>query len=236
MPLKRSDLLSSTSLTPIHLLESEEMEEKEADSPGKIAFALEYTQIAFPFLGAKLSARLQAALEEKPRSIRSDYLLAKLPTNEELEAEVVWPVARALLDVLEAEMERVLERHSVFFWLHVYRRIGVMLSPGHEDKTDERTVSLVRQIVELAITKHGQPVEAWEFARSDTVGVEKILGGFYSQAVASASGDNLATVVGLLEESFKKRPALIIRDFGDIVDVLESMANVTGRPGRSDLT
>jgi hypothetical protein len=213
MPLKRSDLLSSTYLTPIDLLYCENEEDEEPLPPSLIN--LEYTQIPFAFLEAKLADRLEEALTQRPTSIRSKFLLAKLPTNTELQADVVWPVARELLDVLEAEMESVLKRHSVFFWLHVYRRIGVMLSPSHEDKTDERTVALVREIVELAIIKHGKAVEAWEFAKSDTIGVDRILGGFYSEARASASGPDLDDIFGLIEDGFRKRPALVIQDFSE---------------------
>jgi hypothetical protein len=215
MPLTRSALLNSSSLTPISLLNSEETSDDSSDSPRQVTLAIEYTQIAFPFLMEKWDSGLREAIITKPRSIRTEHLLAALPVDTELGAEEAWPVARELLDVLEAEMRDVLETHSVFFWLHLYRRIGVMLSPGHEDKTDERTVALVRQVVELAIAKHGQAKEAWEFEPSDGIDREEILGGYYSEAVSSVRSSNVRHICELLEDGLKKRRALIVRDFSE---------------------
>ena len=48
-------------------------------------------------------------------------------------------------------MKSVLGKRSVAFWFHLYRRIGAFLHPHHEDRTDDRTTALVRQIVEAAI-------------------------------------------------------------------------------------
>jgi len=74
-------------------------------------------------------------------------------------------------------MAQILRRHSVFFWLHLYRRIGVGLSPEHGGKTDANTVGLVRQIVELAISKHGDKTRKDDLAPVSKVHFKDILGG-----------------------------------------------------------
>jgi hypothetical protein len=63
----------------------------------------------------------------------------------------------------------------------LYRRIGVHLSPDHEDKTDATTLSLVRGIVELAIIKHGDPNRTDDVAPSSTVRLKDVLGGHYQR-------------------------------------------------------
>jgi len=103
-------------------------------------------------------------------------LLRLLPGCEYL-GEEGWNLCRTYLDTIENQMAQILRRHSVFFWLHLYRRIGVGLSPEHGGKTDANTVGLVRQIVELAISKHGDKTRKDDLAPVSKVHFKDILGG-----------------------------------------------------------
>jgi hypothetical protein len=134
-----------------------------------------YHEPAFHLLHQRLADRIEDALLTAPAQVLARHLAGRLPTAQEIAPEVAWPVFRELLDVVETEMADVLRERSVCFWLHVYRRIGVMLHPHHEDKTGPRTVMLVRHIVELAITKYGRATDADEVVASNRVKPDLIL-------------------------------------------------------------
>src|SRR5262249_15693970 len=69
---------------------------------------------------------------------------------------------------------------------------GVRLSLEHEDKTDANTVALVRNIVELAILKHGDPERAHDVAISSEVKLKQILGGHYQRILRKLGKDAAA--------------------------------------------
>ena len=78
-------------------------------------------------------------------------------------------------------MTQILSTHSVFFWLHLYRRIGVRLSPDHDNKTDANTLALVREIVDLSIFKHGDLKIIDDVRQASDVHFKDILGGHYKR-------------------------------------------------------
>ncbi|MGI8568406.1 MAG: hypothetical protein ACR2KT_04730 [Methylocella sp.] len=176
---------------------------------------IEYYQAAFAHLHERLHERVNQVLLSEPTSIRSKYLTEHLPIGKEISAESAWPVARQLLEVLEAEMAAILRNRSVFFWLHIYRRIGVFLSPSHEDKTDPRTLGLVRQIAELAVSKHGRATDARELVLSTRVNPDLILGGWMRRGVKTQVARQPSKVYRKLAKFLKMRPQLVIRDFSE---------------------
>lgn len=176
---------------------------------------VEYYQAAFAHLHERLHERANQVLPSEPASIRSKYLTEHLLIGEEISAESAWLVARQLLDVLEAEMAAILRKRSVFFWLHIYRRIGVILNPLHEDKTDPRTLGLVRQIAELAISKHGRATDAREIVRSDRVNPDLILGGLIRVGVKRLATKRPSLAYRNFAKLIRAQPQLVIRDFSE---------------------
>jgi len=176
-------------------------------------FVLEYYQPAFVLLLQRVQDRANEALHTDPIAVRATFLTRHLPINEEVSAESAWPIARQLLDALEAKMAGILENHSVFFWFHIYRRIGVFLSPLHEDKKDPRTLGLVRSIVELAISKHGQANVASEFARSDRINPDRILGGYMRAGIKRLATKQPNKAYRRFTELLRARPQWVIRNF-----------------------
>src|ERR687896_1085433 len=90
---------------------------------------LHYHQAAFLLLAQRLKDKIEYALLTSPVAVRARHITDHLPVDQEVAADVAWPVARDLLEVLEGEMAEVLRKRSVFFWMHIYRRIVVMLHP-----------------------------------------------------------------------------------------------------------
>jgi hypothetical protein len=174
---------------------------------------IQYHQQAFRFLHERLHDRSNEVILSKPASVRSKYLTEHLPAGEEVTPESAWKVARELLDVLEAEMAAILRNRSVFFWFHLYRRIGVFLHPLHEDKTDPRTLALVRQIAELAILKYGRATDAKEIVLSNRVNPDLILGGFMRSGVKWFATKHPSKTYRRFAKLVQSRPQWVIRDF-----------------------
>jgi hypothetical protein len=92
-----------------------------------------------------------------------------------------WNICYHYLGELENAIADILSSHSVFFWLHLYRRIGVHLSSGHSNKTDANTLGLVREIVDLAISKHGNLEITDDLEQASNTNFKDILGGHYQR-------------------------------------------------------
>jgi hypothetical protein len=180
---------------------------------GPLTMMLWYHEPAFLLLHQRLADRIERALLTEPAEVLARHLTGHLPTEQEIAGEVAWPVVRRLLNVLEAEMANVLRRRSVFFWLHIYRRIGVVLHPHHESKTDPRTVMLVRQIVELAITKHGRATDADEIVPSNRVKPDLILGGFMRAGIKARFPSRFTKEYRRLVKSLRESPQLVVKYF-----------------------
>jgi hypothetical protein len=176
---------------------------------------LDYHQPAFDLLHKHLADRLRDALLIDPVAIRARYLTKHLPVGQVIRHELGWPIARQLLNVLEDEIAAMLRPRSVFFWLHIYRRIGVFLNPEHEDKSDPRTLWLVRQIVELAISKHGRATDADEFVLSTRVNPDLILGGFMRAGVRALATSRPNRAYRNFANLVRSHPQLVIRDFSE---------------------
>lgn len=154
-----------------------------------------YHQAIFAYIGETYRDRISESLHGKPLEIRRVSFLERLPSDQILSGEPAWDRCQQYLDQLEANIAAVLRRHSIFFWIHLCRRIGVRLSPLHEDKTDANTLGQVRGIVELAIIKYGDPSRADDVAPSGTVRLKDVLGGHYQRILLKigASGAGIAT-------------------------------------------
>jgi hypothetical protein len=152
-----------------------------------------YHQAIFAYIGETYRDRISESLHGKPLEIRRKNFLEQLPDDQILSGEPAWDRCQQYLDQLEANIAGVLRRHSIFFWIHLYRRIGVRLSPLHEDKTDANTLGLVRGIVELAIIKYGDPNRADDVVPSGAVRLKDVLGGHY-QRILRKTGMSAAQI------------------------------------------
>lgn len=140
-----------------------------------------YHQPIFYHFGNIYKGRIREALHEKPVAFHRKEFLPHLSPGREYRGEEGWNICRTYLDAIENQMAQVLRRHSVFFWIHLYRRIGVELSPEHGGKIDPNTVGLVRHIVELAISKHADNVRDDDVAAVSYVHFKDILDGHYQR-------------------------------------------------------
>jgi hypothetical protein len=182
-----------------------------------------YYQPAFLTLTELYGKEINGALLGKPVEFRRQFLVARLPIGQQLSSERAWPVFREYLDALEGEMALILRRHSVFFWLHLYRRTGIALSPGHEVGVDDgRTIELVRRTVELAIFKHGLLADApRDVVGSDQISSDRILGGWMNRGLANVGFPKRSAQFREFVSALANPPQLVIGAFSadDFIDL-----------------
>jgi hypothetical protein len=128
--------------------------------------SLPYHQLAFAILHEKYHDEISYGLTQKYSALRRNLVLKEFSPTEVIDPAKAWSFAKNALDIIENEMAQIVKRRSAAYWLHIYRRIGVFLSPEHENKTDSVTLGLVREIAELAIQKHALSNTSNEIARS----------------------------------------------------------------------
>lgn len=155
--------------------------------------------------------QLRYALVDKYAELRREAFLRKFNPNELVEGEDAWEFANELLANFESEMQKLISVRSVAYWTHLYRRLGVMLSPEHESNTDPTTVGLVRQIAELAIQKFGALEIDGEFGRTDRLSPDRILGGWMRRGFKYLKDGNSQYRADC--QSLRSNPTWVIRSF-----------------------
>jgi len=189
----------------------------------KTIFSLPYHRAAFDLIEKLFHDEIEYELTQRFQEFRSRKVLERFPTREVIDSELAWPRAKEVLDCLDDEMRMLISSRSVAYWLHLYRRIGVFLSPHHEDKTDHITTGLVRQIAELAIQKHGLQYAPKEFGISNKLSPNLILGGWMKKGLKSLQGGEVSgeKIFERYSKILKAQPTWVIRDFSkkDLVNI-----------------
>lgn len=109
---------------------------------------------------------------EAPHPIRRRFW--KLAEHREYSLDEARTLLYAYLKSVEDEIQRVIHRSSLAYWLHLYRR----LSPGPiGTDTQPHTIWLTRAILEAAIQKHAPFGICSRIAESGTLPIEQVLGG-----------------------------------------------------------
>ncbi|WP_375591206.1 hypothetical protein ABWH89_18795 [Hoeflea alexandrii] len=182
----------------------------------KQVVSIPYHQPAFMHLTKIFEDEIRFSLTQKYANLRGELFLSKFEPGVPIDNQTAWDFAREALDVLDARMGEILSKRSVAYWLHIYRRIGVFLSPDHEDKTDAVTIGLVRQIAELAIQKHGRLESNREFGSSMQLSPNLILGGWMKKGFKALGGNKRAGERLFQQYStiLRRNPALVLREFG----------------------
>jgi hypothetical protein len=137
---------------------------------------LEYYEPTFNRMHSTKGADIEAALLGAATVLRSRYFKT-YSVGDVLSGPAGHEILRGYLGTIEAEFARVLGKHTVGFWIHLYRRIAPRLHGGHDDKTDATTARLVRDHLECAIAKFGSLRELGDIRRSVGLSATAVLGG-----------------------------------------------------------
>lgn len=152
---------------------------------------LEYYQLTFRNLLARHNRVIQEALLEQPRELRRAYF-HRHQVGTVFRGQEAFDAVRPYLDRLEHELRQILCRHSIHYWIHLYRRLSPRLVSLHDAKNDSMTIRLVRDIAECAIAKYGRLKGAKDLHRSSEVSPDRILGGRFLRLLQSYMHDPAA--------------------------------------------
>lgn len=182
-----------------------------------------YHWAAFKRMTYLYEKEIRYVLIEKYAGLRREFILRHVDVNQTVSNDVIWRVAREGLEYFDEEMKQLIIRRSASYWLHIYRRLGVMLSPEHEGDTSEVTLGLVRQIVELAIQKHGLISAEREFGMSDKLSPNIVLGGWMTKGMKHIHQDPvlIKEFIRTYHAMLRDKPTPVIRSFGkkDLIDI-----------------
>jgi hypothetical protein len=184
---------------------------------------LEYYQLPFRQIMSEFGSAIERALTTDREAVRQRYW--RQYSGAYTATDEAWGIVKAYADYIESEMAGVIKRHSVFFWIHLYRRIGVSLFPHLPSKTDATTTVLVRHIMECAFLKYGSLTNCEDVRDASKVEQCAVLGGWYKKSL-----DVLKKEAGgkLPEEYFRLPSQLVLVQFdeNDFIDVfrLEGLA------------
>jgi hypothetical protein len=152
---------------------------------------LEYYTLSFHEVIETHRGEIRTALLEEPRKLRELYFNGKVDAQP-IAGQAAWELFRGYLADIEKRLAHAARKHSPYFWLHLYRRVGVALSPDHSGKTDPQTVSLVRTLAETAFLKYGNLAQVHDIALSSQVPRERVLGGLFESTGRKVLGDAYA--------------------------------------------
>ena len=85
-----------------------------------------------------------------------------------------WQLVKTYLDLVEKNMAEIVSKHSIYYWIHLYRRIGVSHPKGGDDI---KTTFLVRNIMEASFIKYGKICEIEDMVRTIDIVPSQLLGG-----------------------------------------------------------
>lgn len=142
--------------------------------------ALEYYQLPFQLLHERYLKDVGGAVRRARIEIKGKYE-SKIATgfDQVLTGDDAFILLRSFLDELEEVMGQILRKHSTFFWMHLYRRVGIGHISEASEKSDASTLASVRQTVESAIFKYSDPSNLNDMSLSDTVAPKHVLDGLF---------------------------------------------------------
>lgn len=188
----------------------------------------EYHHIVFESLAEEANSAVEGAALE-PRAARRLYWSVDERVGV-FSGEAAWAHLNGYLELIEAAMRSIIERHSRYYWIHLYRRTGLGLDPLLENKRDNRTLGLVRNIMEVAFARYGRMDEVVsDIALSSQVPIENVAGGLFIRALQrNRSAAEFGNLLNTLSAAFRDKPRWLITKFtvDDFVDIyrLEALA------------
>lgn len=147
-------------------------------------------QFVYVHVGRLRDADIKRALHDEPRLFRR-IAFASQSSPDAIDPQVGWNLLKAYCDAVEAKMASILASHSVYYWLYLYRRLGVKLDPRHDNKTDARTVGLVRLTLEAGIQKYGR-LDCVDVVAPTSMPLNQWFGGVLRKAFVALVGESEA--------------------------------------------
>lgn len=98
-----------------------------------------------------------------------------------------WTLLQNYLQKLETDIAQLVRPHTHYYWVHLYRRIGLGLHWAFDNICDPRTLGLVRSIMEVAFVKHAALDDHMrDLVHVSKIAIEDIAGGLFYRELARA--------------------------------------------------
>lgn len=178
-----------------------------------MSLSLAYHSLPLELLHRKLHQKIALSLFSAPREALKAVVLKNGPPDMRPGDGISWEFLFNVAAEIEGLIATILERRTVFFWQHLYRRLAPTLPPQMGGKVDATTVCLVREIVECAILKYGAFKKRSELALFTELGVRQVFGGYFLESFEKAFPNKRRRYQ--IFESFRKSPEWVIREFLD---------------------
>jgi hypothetical protein len=171
---------------------------------------VETHQYVFGYLGKRFASDIRGHLIYKPQRIRKEFFQS-LGTGQR--SLVTRELLFGYLGHLEMLMRDILSTHSPFFWMFLCRRIKPSLAPEHDNATDELTTLLVRNIVDLAISKYGNVDVCDDVKPATQMTLGKSWGGVLSEAIGRLPNDTKEQILPALLKEFESGETFLPLNF-----------------------
>ena len=137
----------------------------------RVAVGMNYYSRPFELFHEEL--RSQGYESRTPHPIRKSFWqLVPESVHEALHAQ---ELLNAYGTAVEDRLRVILKKHTVAYWLHLYRRISPFGLSG--ENRSEATFQITRATLDAAIQKHGSLEKLGDIGDSTALGVDRILGG-----------------------------------------------------------
>lgn len=125
-------------------------------------------------------------LEKNRNILEKNYLLEfhtlffKDQIKKELFGEEAWNLIYAYSEKIEIQLKEILQKHSISFWIQVYRRIGLGIVSDLNRRADESTIYQLREMTELAIKKFSK-LNSKDIQNAKDISDSDVLGGLFKK-------------------------------------------------------
>lgn len=187
---------------------------------------LEYYQPAFELLNRDYGKQAGREAMLEARNFQTTSLASILGENRNPSPNEAWEAGFTTLGKIEDKLKSILERHSAFYWLHLYRRTGCYLNRLKGEQDDAITVWLVREILELAIQKYSRLQEQNDFGSVQEYPLGKVLGGWMEKGAEFYATLNADFECRIFLDRHKTFEQVVLIDFdeNDYIDIFRAQA------------
>lgn len=170
----------------------------------------EYYQFVWSYIYQAFPRELDENAVAKPTAFRRNILSNIKEEFNLADINEKYKILNDILPIIESEFNRVLSKHSVFYWLHIYRRIAPHLVSELGNNTDEETVIVVRSHLEQAIYKYGSLSKDDDYALSSDIELKDILGGLLIECLKNKLSKKQVKIYG---DGIKKSRQWVLTSF-----------------------
>ncbi|MFH2145153.1 MAG: SEC-C metal-binding domain-containing protein [Candidatus Omnitrophota bacterium] len=149
------------------------------------SYIFDYHHFVFSKYFRELGKNLDILREELTRSFINNFLSILAPPVQ-FSSEQAIEILEKFLESCEKEISKIVVKHHVYYWVHLYRR----LSPENTFKHKQIvSVGLYREIMETAFVKYGSLDIENDFVVVDSVGkLKEVMGGEYYKVLLEELG------------------------------------------------